>query len=137
CERPQTIFWTARASVKSAAVTARSWVIGVRKRPKLWRIPMPSVSNRAVPIKISRARLSLGIIVPDIPEAILARGEGRQQSHLTYRCLPTAFDWVPHRCWGRQVGKLLFGGASSKAGSQARLDRSAFCRASRSAEHMV
>src|SRR6202035_2593921 len=71
CERPQTIFWIARASVKSAAVTARSCVTGARNSPKLWRIPMPSVSSRAVPTKISRAWLAFGTIVGDIPGAIL------------------------------------------------------------------
>src|ERR1700684_4448111 len=81
CERPQTIFWTASASVTSAAVTARSCVTGARNSPKLWRIPMPSVSNRAVPIKISRAWLRLGAIVCDIPEAI-PRGDTELQSDL-------------------------------------------------------
>ena len=49
CESPQTMFWIARASVKSAAVTPRSWVIGPRNSPKLCRIPMPRVSSKSGP----------------------------------------------------------------------------------------
>jgi hypothetical protein len=60
------MFWTANASVKSAAVTARFSVIGARNNPKLWRIPMPRVSKRAAPIKINRAWLPLGAMVGDI-----------------------------------------------------------------------
>src|SRR5580704_12493432 len=83
CERPQTIFWTASASVKSAAVTARSGVTGARNSPKLWRIPMPSVSSRAVPTKISRAWLAFGTIVRDIPGAILGGDDTELQSDRT------------------------------------------------------
>src|SRR5208283_4386218 len=71
CDKPQTIFWTATASVKSAAVSARSRVTGVRNRPKLWRIPMPRLSSTAAPIRISRVwrRLPGGSIIHGIPES--------------------------------------------------------------------
>src|SRR5580704_688126 len=105
CERPQTIFWTASASVKSAAVTARSRVTGARNSPKLWRIPMPSVSNRAVPIKISRAWLRLGAIVRDIPEAILRSDTelksdlavDARQATIAARPAPNALVSLPRR----------------------------------------
>jgi hypothetical protein len=54
CDKPQTIFWIAMVSVKSAAVNARSRVTGVRNRPILCRRPMPMLSSTAQPIRISR-----------------------------------------------------------------------------------
>ena len=45
-------------------------VAGVRNSPRLWRIPIPRLSNTAVPIKISRAWLPLAVMVRGIPEAI-------------------------------------------------------------------
>ncbi len=52
CDRPQTMFWTAIARVKSAAVIARSRVTGVRNSPRLCRSPMPRLSRMADPIRI-------------------------------------------------------------------------------------
>ena len=43
------------ANVKSATVIAMSRVSGCRIRPKLWRIPMLSVSITAAPIRIGSA----------------------------------------------------------------------------------
>jgi len=43
-DNPQTRFWIAIASVKSATVMPISWVTGVRNSPKVWRIPMLMVS---------------------------------------------------------------------------------------------
>ena len=54
------------ALLSTYAETAKSRVTGSRKRPKLWRIPMARASNRAAPIRISRAWLPLGTVIRDI-----------------------------------------------------------------------
>src|SRR5437868_6202652 len=70
------MFWTAMDKVNSAAVTARSRVTGVRNRPRLWRIPIPRLSSKAAPIRISR--VSLCSPFPFMCSAFLsARSDGR------------------------------------------------------------
>jgi len=55
CVAPQTMFWMAMASEKSAAVMPMSRIMCGCKRPKLWRMPMARLSIKAAPPKIKAA----------------------------------------------------------------------------------
>ena len=50
--KPQTMFCTASAKVKSLTVKSRSRVIGTMKRPRLWRMPMPRLIKIEAPATI-------------------------------------------------------------------------------------
>ena len=67
--RPQVMFCTATANVKSAAVNAMSWVIGGRNRPRLCRMPMPRLIMIAAPAKITPGLGSLA--APLISDALM------------------------------------------------------------------
>jgi hypothetical protein len=91
------MFWIAIASVKSAAVIARSCVTGVKNNPKLWRMPMPRASNTAVPSNIRRVWLPLEENVRDIQRILRAsnteaRGNVRQASSAMSRAPPVPIE---------------------------------------------
>ena len=62
------MFWIASASVKSATDIARSRLTGVTSSPILCRMPMPSASNSAVPIRMIRTWRALEAMDRDVSE---------------------------------------------------------------------
>src|SRR6516225_1657602 len=67
--RPQIRFWTASARANTARSQPRSTVIGSRKRPKLWRMPMLRVRTNAPEASTNQA---LRAIAPPVPRPAAA-----------------------------------------------------------------
>ena len=110
CDRPQAMFCTATAKVKSAALIARSCVTGGRNRPRLCRIPIPILIMTAAPVRIrtgfGRRAVAIVWIVSssgaNVPGSARQVKAGRSALRLTHGC-----SECPHLIQHRRHGIRL------------------------------